>query len=66
MTEGQVKAMFTMLEYLARQVVDIKKRVTIDRSSTAQELRRLRERLHREMAEKIQLKQQLEEFQKFQ
>ncbi len=43
MTDGQYRALITMVEYTARQVVDIKHRFTHMRSTQAQEYRRLRE-----------------------
>jgi len=65
MTDGQIKAMFTLLEYLAKQVVDIKRQLSEKRLTQAQAIRYLRERNAKLLAEKIQLKQQLDELLKF-
>jgi len=55
-----------MLEYLSRQVVDIKKTVTRQRQSQGRLLQLMRQRLAKVTAEKMQLKQQLNELLKFQ
>ena len=43
MTEGQIKAMFTLLEYTAKQVVEVRKQLAQFRNEKVQNLRRLRE-----------------------
>lgn len=52
MNDGQIKALFTILDYLAKMVVDVRADTKIlrddatrERSKTAQELRRLREKV---------------------
>lgn len=60
-TEAQVKALLTICEYSARQIVEIRKDLSKLRAIESQRVRRLRESNAKHLAEKITLKQQLEE-----
>jgi len=58
-TDGQIKALFTILDYLAKMVVDIRADTKLlredaarERSKTGQELRRLREKLAKLQADR--------------
>lgn len=67
-TDAQVKAVLEVLQYTARQVVELRKDFgrLLKAGNESQKIRRLRERNARLVAEHATLKQQYEELIKFQ
>ena len=65
MNEFQIKALFEMIQYNTRMVFEVRKAIRDIRDNNGDMIRRLRERNAKLLAEKIQLKQQLDEIEKF-
>jgi len=65
MTPNEYKALITMVEYTARQVVALRTDITRLRTDAAQNLRRLRESNAQMKAEIVQLKKENRELHTF-